>query len=287
MKFASYNIQYGKGKDGRFDLARIAACVADADAIALQEVERFWPRSGNVDQPAALAALLPDFYWVYGAGYDMDADTGKPGGQRRQFGNMLLSRTPIATSRNHLLPKYGATAQFCLQRSALEGVIETPSSGALRLYSLHLSHIDDGDRAAQIERLIEIHRAAPDEGGAWCGAHKESDWTQGRPPPPMPAAALFMGDFNITHRSALYARLVGPLSAEFGRVTAKSGLVDAYVAAGNDVASGWSCDSTLTHRERIDFCMASASLAPLVKRAWIDNDAKGSDHQPIWTEIEL
>jgi endonuclease/exonuclease/phosphatase family metal-dependent hydrolase len=25
MKFASYNIQHGKGKDGRFDLARIAA----------------------------------------------------------------------------------------------------------------------------------------------------------------------------------------------------------------------------------------------------------------------
>ncbi|MCA3262320.1 MAG: endonuclease/exonuclease/phosphatase family protein [Telmatospirillum sp.] len=287
MKFASYNIQYGKGKDGRFDLARIAASVADADVIALQEVERFWPRSGNVDQPAELAALLPDFYWVYGPGYDMDADAGRPGGKRRQFGNMLLSRTPIATSRNHLLPKYGAVGQFCLQRSALEGVIETRAAGALRLYSLHLSHIDDGDRAAQVERLIEIHRTAPDEGGAWFGAHKEADWTQGRPPPPMPQAALFMGDFNITHRSPLYARLVGPLSAEHGRVTAKSGFVDAYVAAGNDVASGWSCDSTLTHRERIDFCMASASLAKHIKRAWIDNDAQGSDHQPIWTEIEL
>jgi exonuclease III len=33
--------------------------------------------------------------------------------------------------------------------------------------------------------------------------------------------------------------------------------------------------------------MASASLAPRIKRAWIDNDAAGSDHQPIWTEIEL
>ena len=287
MKFASYNIQYGKGKDGKFDLSRIAAAVADADVIALQEVERFWPRSGNVDQPAELAALLPDFYWVYGPGYDMDANAGNPGGKRRQFGNMLLSRTPILTSRNHLLPKYGALDQFCLQRSAIEGVIATKTAGAVRLYSLHLSHIDDGDRAAQVERLIEIHRTAPDEGGAWCGRHKEADWTQGLPPPPMPQAALFMGDFNITSRSPLYARLVGSLSAEFGRVTARSGLVDAYVAAGNDAASGWSCDSTLTHRERIDFCMASASLAPRIKRAWIDNDAAGSDHQPIWTEIDL
>ncbi len=287
MKFASYNIQYGKGKDGRFDLARIAASVADADVIALQEVERFWPRSGNVDQPAELAALLPDFYWVYGPGYDMDADTGRPGGARRQFGNMLLSRTPILTSRNHLLPKFGAVHQFCLQRAALEGVIDTPRAGALRVYSLHLSHIGDGDRAAQVERILDLHKNAPAEGGAWCGAHREPEWTQGRAAPPMPAQALFMGDFNISVASPLYARLVGPASYEFGRMTASSGLVDAYVAAGNDEASGWSCDSTLGERVRIDYCMASASLAPHIKRAWIDNDAIGSDHQPIWTEIAL
>ncbi len=287
MKFASYNIQYGKGKDGRFDLARIAASVADADVIALQEVERFWPRSGNVDQPAELAALLPDFYWVYGPGYDMDADTGRPGGARRQFGNMLLSRTPIVTSRNHLLPKYGAVHQFCLQRAVLEGTIDTPAAGPLRVHSLHLSHIGDGDREAQVERILDLHKNASAEGGAWCGAHREPEWTQGRAAPPMPAQALFMGDFNITVASPLYARLVGPVSREYGRMTAASGLVDAYVAAGNDEASGWSCDSTLTKRERIDFCMASASLAPRIKRAWIDNDALGSDHQPIWAEIDL
>ena len=41
MKFVSYNIQYGTGKDGRIDLSRIAAEVGDADVIALQEVDRF------------------------------------------------------------------------------------------------------------------------------------------------------------------------------------------------------------------------------------------------------
>jgi endonuclease/exonuclease/phosphatase family metal-dependent hydrolase len=287
MKFASYNIQYGLGKDGRFDLARIAAAVADADVIALQEVERFWPRSGNIDQVAELAALLPDFYWVYGPGYDMDADTGRPGGLRRQFGNMLLARTPIRTARNHLLPKYGAVGQFCLQRSAIEGTIDTPKSGALRVHSLHLSHIGDGDRAAQVEKLLDLHKNSPAEGGAWCGAHRDPAWTQGKAAPPMPQQALFMGDFNITTASPLYDRLVGPVSREFGRVAALSGLVDAYVAAGNDENVGWTCDSTMTKRERIDYCLASASLAARIKRAWIDTEAQGSDHQPIWTEIEL
>ena len=46
MRFVSYNIQYGKGRDGRFDLARIADAVRAADVIALQEVERYWLRVG-------------------------------------------------------------------------------------------------------------------------------------------------------------------------------------------------------------------------------------------------
>ena len=49
MKLVSYNIQYGRGRDGVFDLQRIAAAVAGADIIALQEIERYWQRSGMVD----------------------------------------------------------------------------------------------------------------------------------------------------------------------------------------------------------------------------------------------
>ncbi|MFM8801364.1 MAG: endonuclease/exonuclease/phosphatase family protein, partial [Tagaea sp.] len=167
MRFASYNIQYGKGKDGKFDLARICAALEGADVIALQEVERFWPRSGDADQPAEIAALLGGAYhWVYGPGFDMDANGGKPGGRRRQFGNMVLSKTPILSSRHYPLPKMGLARQYSLQRSMIEAVIETPKAGALRVNSLHLSHVGDGDRAPQVEKLLEIHRTAPLEGGA-------------------------------------------------------------------------------------------------------------------------
>ncbi len=50
MKLVTYNIQYGKGRDGRVDLARTIAEVAGADLIALQEVARCWPPDGDSDQ---------------------------------------------------------------------------------------------------------------------------------------------------------------------------------------------------------------------------------------------
>ena len=52
--------------------------------------------------------------------------------------------------------------------------------------------------------------------------------------------------------------------------------------------SGVTCDGQEKQPlQRIDYCFASASMAPNIRRAWIDNEAVGSDHQPIWTEIEL
>lgn len=138
MKLVTYNIQYGLGKDRRYDLARIAREVEDADLIALQEVDRHWQRSGCVDSPAVLAAHLPEHHWVYGATIDMDASYRDPAdrlvNRRRQFGTMILSRRPIVSSRNHLLPKYGALAQHSIQQGALEAVIMTERAGPLRIH---------------------------------------------------------------------------------------------------------------------------------------------------------
>ncbi len=109
MKIVTYNIQFGLGKDGRYDLQRIASAVEGADIIALQEVERYWQRSGNVDQPALLGEILDQYYWAYGPSFDVDASTHDPNGRidnvRRQFGNMILSKTPILSTRLFPLPK--------------------------------------------------------------------------------------------------------------------------------------------------------------------------------------
>jgi endonuclease/exonuclease/phosphatase family metal-dependent hydrolase len=288
MKLVTYNIQFGLGRDGRYDLARLAAEVRDADIIALQEVDRHWRRSGCVDSPAVLAAALADHHWVYGANLDMDASyrdaRGNLVNRRRQFGTMLLSRLPIVSSRNHLLPKYGTLTQHSIQQGALEAVIVTPGAGPLRFYSTHLSHLDAATRRPQIDALLAIHARAPSEGGAWCGGHPEPDagWTEGDMPP-MPAEAILMGDFNFAWDSAEYAQFVGVSTRRYGRLNRLGGLVDAWTVAGHREDEG----ATIPGGARIDYCFVSAALAPRVRSARIDTGATGSDHLPLWIDIDL
>ena len=111
MKFLSYNIQYGKGQKGKHNLYRVAETIKETDVACLQEIEKFWQRSGFVDQAQILSEFLPKFYSVYGPALDMDASLKNQYGQisnrRRQFGNMILSRYPIISTRNFPLPKQG------------------------------------------------------------------------------------------------------------------------------------------------------------------------------------
>jgi endonuclease/exonuclease/phosphatase family metal-dependent hydrolase len=285
MRFVTYNIQYGLGRDGRYDLARIAGEVADAEVIALQEVERFWQRSGTVDEPLEIARHLRRHHWVYGANLDMDADSvgadGRVTYRRRQFGTMILSRLPILSSRNHLLPKYGTLTQHSIQQGALEAVIQLPM-GPLRLYSVHLSHLDAATRLPQIEKLLDIHRRAPGEGGAWYGGHPNpaAGWTEGEMPP-MPREAVFMGDFNFMPGSAEYTAMVGPDTSRYGRLLNTDGLVDAWTTAGHAESSGVSCDG-----KRIDYLFLSAGLRNRVRAVWIDDRAEGSDHLPVWMDFD-
>ena len=287
MNVVSYNIHYGKGKDGRYDLARIAGEIQDADVIALQEVERFWQRSGMADEPAEIARLLPDFHWVFGANLDMDAsypdENGKPVHRRRQFGNMILARLPIISSRNHLLPKFGAVNQHTMQRGALEAVIDTPIAGPIRIISVHLCHLSPGTRLPQVRALLDIHRNASAQGGAWSGGHPDpsTGWTEGDMPP-MPSDALLMGDFNFEPKDEEYTRLTGPWSQQHGRVTPLDGFVDSWAAAGHDEREGITCDG-----KRLDYIFVSSSMADRIQSARIDSGARGSDHQPYWCELRL
>jgi endonuclease/exonuclease/phosphatase family metal-dependent hydrolase len=288
MRLVSYNIQFGLGKDGRFDLGRIAAEVRGGDVIALQEVDRHWQRSGCVDSPALLASQLPEHHWVYGANLDMDASyrdaAGRLVNRRRQFGTMILSRLPIVSSRNHLLPKYGTLTQHSIQQGLLEAVIVTERTGPVRIYSLHLSHLSPFTREPQIEALLAVHARAPSEGGAWCGGHPDPDagWTEGEMPP-MPAAAILLGDFNFESHTPEYDRIVGPPTSRYGRLNGLTGFVDAWVAAGHREDEG----ATLGSDKRIDYCFVSAELADVVRSARVDAAAIGSDHQPLWVEIDL
>lgn len=289
MRIVSYNIQFGRGRDGRFDLPRIAAEVAGADLIALQEVERYWRRSGDVDQVAELAALLPDYHWVYGPGVDVHAsltdDQGRPLHRRRQFGNLLLSRKPILATRNHFLPKRATLEPMSIQRTALEAVIDT-LAGPLRFYSIHLTHLAPETRLPQIERLLDLHSRAASEGMPMTGARMPEDWAEESLPLLMPREAVMLGDFNMQPESVEYRTIAGSISDYGGRMSSPEGLVDAWTWLGKDVATG--CTADLHGKPvRFDYCFLSAALAPRLRSIQVDEAACGSDHQPLWLEIDL
>ena len=290
MKIVTYNIQYGRGKDERFDLGRIAQEIEGADLMALQEVERFWVRSGGVDQPRLIARHFPDHHWAYGPGVDLHPAAALPGeesaGRRRQFGNMLLSRTPLLAIRHHLLPKYASLGPpMSLQRSALEAVIAV-RGGHVRVYSVHLTHLSAETRMPQVEALLGIHARAVTEGSSVSGSGLMEEWTRDGMPPPMPRDGILLGDFNMQPDSQEYERVVGPMSPYGGRITNPEGFVDAWVEAGHAVESGTTAE-VKDSPARLDYCFVSAGLKDRIQTVRVDSDAVGSDHQPVWMEIDL
>jgi len=294
VKLVSYNIQYGFGIDGRYDLARAARVVAGADIIALQEVERFWQRSNEDDQPDILGRLLPDHYGVYGPAFDMDASyrasDGRIVNRRRQFGTMILSRLPILWSRLHLLPMRRTVRPLNTQNAALECLIHTPS-GPVRFFSVHLAHIAVEERLEEIDQLLARHRRAPLEGGPWSGIDDEParNWTNGEAEPACPQAAIWMGDFNSEPGSAEYRRITGdnpyhPGAAYF------DGFIDAAVAAGHrpgELHTHVKEIAGVTRKRQLDHCFVGAMLGARVRSVTVDNTAIASDHHPLFVDIDL
>lgn len=287
MNFLTYNIRYAEGRDGKNDLPRILAEIAGADVIALQEVDRHWPRSGNIDQARAIADGLGDYYWAYGAGVDLHAPEAGPAGGRRQFGNMLLSRQPLLACRHHLLPKYGSTGPLSIQRSALEATLRC-GGRLLRVYSVHLTHLSGATRLPQVEALLAIHANAAFEGAAISGdLGAQSDFADASAgAQSVPEEAVMLGDFNFQPDSPEYARMAGPLSDYGGRITNPKGFVDAWCAAGGDAAGGFT-SGVGGRPARLDYCFVSSALRERITACRVETRAAGSDHFPLWTQIAL
>ena len=283
MRLLSYNIQYGFGQDGVYDLSRAAAVIQSADIAALQEVDRHWSRSHHDDQPALLTALLPDHFTAFAAGFDMAAPTPQDRNRRRQFGPMLASRWPIVWTRAHLLPLQRMLDPLNTQTCALEACIDAPS-GPLRVISLHLAHVGVAERLAQIDHLARA--TDPTQGGPWSGTDDEPqrNWTEHQPEPPCPAPAIWLGDFNLEPGSAEYLRLTGQTPYHPGARYA-SGLVDAVAHCGTTLHTHEKTIAGVQRLRQLDHCFVTPDLAPRITRAWSDATQTASDHFPLWVEL--
>lgn len=285
MKCVSYNIQYGIGLDKRYDIARIIDAVRGADLIALQEVSRNNPSNQGRDMPEEIRALLPNYFSVYGPSFEIDMGShvkdGKAHDLRFQFGNMILSKTPILASRNLLLPRRRSLAKMNFQRSALEVLIETPL-GPIRFYSTHLDHRSPDERLMQVRHLMERVLAYAHEGGGLTGVAE-----MGFPEPPRPESAILLGDFNMLAGSPEYLEVTGIIDHEFGLPLVADKFVDAATHLGTEADTCVNADhpDDASRHKRIDYAFVTADLAQHLKSCHVDTDAVGSDHRPVWVEL--
>ncbi len=293
LTLVTYNIHFGVGVDGRYDLERVADAVAGADIICLQEVTRFWAPCGHDDQPARLAAYL-NRHASYAPAVEVGRDeTGADGQVRNRpwaFGNMVLSRWPIVYARMHSLPRPPATdvppnvlPKVDLPRCALEAVIETPG-GPLRVLCTHLSQLSAQQRQAQLATLKGLVRELPREAPLWEAMPGLEAFTEGRSVPPVPAETVLMGDFNFSPMDPEYAQMLA--ADEEGDKTTPMVLQDGWTVAGKSRREGITFQDESEPPQILDYAFLTPGLARCVTSAHVDATVRGSDHFPVFFTLK-
>ena len=282
MQLITWNIQWGRGADGRVDLDRIVAHarrLADFDVLCLQEVSSGYPElpgCNGRDQFQYLVDLLPGFTAVAGVA----TDTPHPAGGRRTFGNMIFSRFPVLQVFRHLLPWPADPGVPSMQRIALEATLNTPL-GLVRVTTTHLEYYSSLQRVSQIERLRELHREATAQAGSVRpGLASEGPFFFG----PRAAASILCGDFNCLPESAEMARMLAAMDdatrpyRDAWEIT-HCGEPHAPTVGIYDKTQ-WP-DPPFT----FDFILVSEDLAGRIKEMRVDAMSDASDHQPVLLEL--
>lgn len=285
MKLLSWNIQWGRDAAGVVDLARTvreARRLADFDVLCLQEVTRGFgalPGAPGDDQFAELAALLPGFTIIEGIGADLPAPRHAPGVPRRQFGNAIASRLPVAQVWRHLLPWPADPAAPSMQRVALEAVLDAPR-GALRVLVTHLEYYSARQRLAQVDELRRLQQEAVAHAAHPAPAENDIGPFASTA---RPASAIVCGDFNSARRSGAYARMLEPIADSQSFVDAWTTLHPG--ATPPPTAGVYDTVQWPSGPLACDFVFVTQDLLGRLVRCEIDGATQASDHQPIVLEL--
>lgn len=284
MKLLSWNIQWGRGIDGRVDLARTAAVARefDADVYCFQEVainHPDLPGGAAMDQVEWLSGLFLGYEAIYGVGSDLPDGLGG----RRQFGNLILSRLPVLQAFRHLLPWPVDPAVPSMPRVAVEAVIAAAEfpGGALRVITTHLEYYSAAQRAAQCAAL----RAIADEGWRHATQPRSAAQQEESDPPfavlPRGEGCVLCGDFNASPGAPEHAYLMRP------------GATPAFVDAWSLAHPALPPAPTVGVHERsfadcscYDFFWVSENIAARVADVEVDGGTQASDHQPVLLTLD-
>ena len=276
MRLISWNVQWCRGIDGTVDPARIARearHLADPDVLCLQEINVGFADLAGASGENEVQAFEREFpgYQVF---FASAVDVPGTGNSRKHFGNLIASRFPVGRVMRHSLPWPKANGPS-MPRAALEAVIQAPF-GALRVITTHLEYYSSGHRAAQIERLRELHANTNREttGGDSDGPYQ---------PLPHPESALVCGDFNMPPDDPLRARFL-----------------EAFVDGTPKFRDAWQVlhpNEAHPHTFRVherkdgqspyccDYVFVTEDLAFRLRSITIDADNQASDHQPVIVEL--
>jgi endonuclease/exonuclease/phosphatase family metal-dependent hydrolase len=146
LRVLTYNIHAGVGSDRRLDLARIADVIAaaEADVVALQEVDARRARSGGVDQAAWLAEKL-GMEVRFGATIERGDEA---------YGIATLARFPILDSRTVCLPWRTSNPRSEPRCALLTRIAWPVRERSLDVINTHLS-VRFGERADQVAKLVD------------------------------------------------------------------------------------------------------------------------------------
>ena len=281
MKLLSWNIQWGRGMDGRVDLQRILRTIrqlGDFDVICLQEVAVNFPGlpgSHGGDQVAELLAGLPGYAAIYGAATDVPDGRGG----RSQFGNAVFSRLPVGQVWRHLLPWPAEADTPSMQRLLVEAVV-TADVGSLRVMTTHLEYYSQRQRQAQIDAIRRLHAEA-------CAMSLRTPLAEEQGGSfevfPRPAQAILCGDMNFPATVPERSQILAPFPG------GEPGFRDAWdvLHPGEPHAHtvGIHPVDFVKQPECFDFVFVTEGLTGRLRAHGIDAETEASDHQPVWVEL--
>jgi len=295
VKLVTWNTQWCCGNDGVVSPQRIVegarAFEPDFDVLCLQEISVNYPRLlGNPghDQAAILRDLLPGFQVFFGAAVDEFE-----GGERRQFGNLIATRLPVARVEHHPLPWPADAGVRSMPRMCTVVTVVDPRLGPVRIMTTHLEYYSKPQRMAQALALRELHAAACAQALAPPERSEDGSAFQSKV---HTTEAILCGDFNLEPTEAEYTAIQEPFvpAVHAGRAQ------DAINSGAMRLLDSW----TLLHGAAprpptfrlydrrygpepiaCDFVFVSNGLQSRVRSLRVDGLTQASDHQPLALEL--